>query len=213
MPEVDLDSVESGCVGTLRRADVVGDDPVDVGLCARLGQRHPRGSGDPGRAHRGHSVGRGVGNGGGVADLRRDRRAIGVDGVGELAQHSAVVHAPVVLMLVGAALGRSSEVSDGRHPHTATGVLGVEFDELIGDAPLGAAALEGRRLDDAAPQRDVADLSGAEYVGGRCTGSKTHVRIYNLFHPACPVPGQQFYRAGSARQVTPAASVPATCKS
>ena len=98
-----------------------------------------------------------------VADLRGDRRALGVHRVGELAQTRAdlgvVEHD---LMTVGAAGAGDRAVRDRRHADAAGREPAVELDELGRDDALGRAALEGRGLDD-----PVAQLIGPSRAGAK----------------------------------------------
>ena len=83
--DVHLDAVEAGLHGERGGAPVVLGDALDAGDVDGAQARAHGGEAARGR-ERGGAVGAGVGDRPGVADLRRRRGALGVDGVGEAAQ-------------------------------------------------------------------------------------------------------------------------------
>ena len=162
---MNLDGVETGLERASRRPCVVGGDSGDVlrRACSCGGDRL-RGD-ESGRREGGMSRGARVRDSACVSDLGAGRRALAVYGVGESAQSAVIGHSPVVTVPIGAALGGGGEIGDGGHADAAAGVFGVEFDELVGDAPAWGAPLERRGFDDAIAQPSRTDRRGREDVG------------------------------------------------
>ena len=139
------------------------DDRRDLGRGDGVRAPHAERAEDARRRERGRLRPHRVRDRAGMADLRGDRRALGVDRVGERAQAGA--HVRVVehdLVAVGAARAGDGAVRDGRHADAAGGEAAVEFDELGRDDALGRAPLERRRLDDPIPQGHGAERAGAK---------------------------------------------------
>ena len=101
-----------------------------------------------------------------MADLGAGGRALGVDGVGELAKSGHGVGAQPDALGVGAALGGHGQVGHGGHAGPARGHRPVVVDELGRDQRLGHDPLEGGRLDDPVAQRDRPQPGGCERIDG-----------------------------------------------
>ena len=161
---MDFDGVEACFDGESGGVGVRGDDVVDVVAGGLLGEPHADRIEEPHRRQSGGLIGSGVGHRTGVADLCADRRALGVDRVGEPAQPRHRLRAHPDSVALGAAARGHRAVGDGGHPDAAGGRQPVIFDEVVGDQCAGCAGLECRRLDDAVAQRDRAQLGGAQDV-------------------------------------------------
>ena len=143
---------------------VRGDDVVDVVAVGVLGELHRQRVEEPHRRQGLGLVRARVRHRAGMADLCADRRALGVDGVGEPLQTGDGLRAHPDLAAVGPAALADRAVRDRRHAHTAGGDRPVEVDQVVGDDVVGRAGLERRRLDGPVAQRDGAELGRAEHI-------------------------------------------------
>ena len=123
--QMDLDGIEAGFDGEPCRVGVGGDDVVDVVAGGLLGEaHHERVEESTGASALALST-RAYGDGPGVADLRADRRALGVDRLGEPLQPRdglAAATRSAGLRCVRPATPRSRRRSSCRHrPRRAAG--------------------------------------------------------------------------------------------
>src|SRR6185312_1282897 len=86
------------------------------------------------------------------------------------------------LRRVAAAIGRDGAVGDRGHGRAARGDGAVVLDERVGRRPAWAHALEGRRLDDAIPQRQSVQAKRSERIGHRrgSHGARARMRSMNV---------------------------------
>ena len=118
-----------------------------------------------------------------MADLRADRRALSVHGLGEPAQPRQRLGPHPQLLAVGAPARADRAVGDRGHADPAGGHRAVKLDQVIGDQSLRRAALKGGRLDDPVPQRDRAELGGAEHI-------RAGIHMQNVAVPAQTLDGK-----------------------
>ena len=180
---MDLDAVEPRVDRVPSRGGVRGDHIIDVARGGVAGEAHRDRVEEPHRGQRGRPVGPGVGHRTGVPDLRADRRTLRVHGVSQPTQPRQCLGAHPQPGAVGAPTPADRTVGDRRHAHAAGGHRAVELDQVVGDQRLRRASLEGGGLDDPVAQRDRAESSRAEHVGGA-------VHMQNVAVPALVLDGK-----------------------
>jgi hypothetical protein len=146
--DMDLEGVEAGLDRHQRGAPVVLGDALDPGRVHGAEARaHRREAGR--RRQGGGAGGAGVGHRPGVSDLGRRRSALGVDGVGQLAQSGQGLCVEEQAVAVGASFGGDGQVSHRGHGDPAGRHPPVEGDQLVADPAPRHDPLEGGCLDDA----------------------------------------------------------------
>ena len=161
-----FDGVESGVDGQPGGVGVRGDHVVDVVAAGLLGEPHADRVEEPHRGQRGGLVGARVGDRAGVADLRADRRALGVDRVGEPSEAGHRFRAHPDAVAFGAAALGDRAVGHRGHADPAGGRQSVVLDQVVADQRAGCAGFEGRGFDDAIAQRDGSELRRCQHVRG-----------------------------------------------
>jgi hypothetical protein len=160
--QVQLEAVGAGAHGETGTIGVVAGDPADV----RLGGRaHHLQAEHAVRRERLRAVGPAVGDGAGVTELGRDRRTLGVDGVGEPPEPRDSVGTQIDLMAVLSPFGRDGEVGHGRHAHPTPRHLQEVLDQVVGDQRVRRHPFEGRRLHHAVAQPHRAEHRRREHLG------------------------------------------------
>jgi hypothetical protein len=160
--EVQLDGVEAGVLEDAGSRDEVARDARDVALGRGRGEAHRHRAEDARRRQAGASgAGR---NRTCVPDLRRDGCALGVHGVGQLAQPGRGFGAHDDLSGRALAVLRDGEIGHCSHAQPAGGHHPVKVDQPVADQVALGHPLERGCLDEAVAQANGAEVGGSKRV-------------------------------------------------